>query len=109
MYNMLYLIGRLIEDPKFNETNDKQEVLITLAVQRDYKTVDGIYETDFVPCILWNNIANRTNEYCRKGDLVAIRGKIRTNKEKSIEIIVDKISFLATKNLSDGDSNERVS
>ena len=97
---MLYLIGRLTDDPKINKKDDKQEVSITLAVQRDYKNVEGIYETDYVPCILWNNIANQTNEYCRKGDLVAIRGKVRTAENKTIEIIVEKISFLATNKTS---------
>ena len=102
MYNQVYLIGRLTANPKV-ETNesDKKVLSITLAVQRGYKNSDGIYETDFVPCILWDGIASNTSEYCKKGDLVAIRGQIKTNKNKIIEIIVDKISFLAQKNIKE--------
>ena len=106
MYNLVYLIGRLTADPELNKLeNDKQVLTVNIAVQRSYKNQDGIYEADFIKCVLWDGIASRTSEYCRKGDLVALRGQIRTSsylkddKEKRYvtEIVVEKISFLATK------------
>ena len=107
MYNLVYLIGRLTTEPEINNLdNGKQVLSINLAVQRSYKNSEGIYETDFIKCVLWDGIANRTAEYCHKGDLIAVRGQIRTsnymgaNEEKKYvtEILVEKISFLATKN-----------
>jgi len=107
MYNLVYLIGRLTADPELNKLeNDKQVLTINIAVQRSYKNQDGIYEADFIKCVLWDGIATRTSEYCRKGDLVALRGQIRTSsylddkeeKRYVTEIVVEKISFLATKN-----------
>ena len=106
MYNSVYLIGRLTADPDLSVTSAGKEFLsITIAVQRGYKNSDGIYEADFVRCKLWDAIATRTSEYCKKGDLVALRGQIRNssylseNEEKKYktEIIVEKISFLTAK------------
>ncbi|MCH5167773.1 MAG: single-stranded DNA-binding protein [Erysipelotrichales bacterium] len=105
MHNLVYLIGRLSEDPVVKEYDDGKSMLtINLAVQRSFKNEDGIYEVDFIRCILWNGIASHTSEYCKKGDLVGVKGRIQTrsyedNDEKKYitEVIVDKVSFLASK------------
>ena len=105
MHNMVYLIGRLTEDPCIKKLEDDRDLLtINLAVQRSFKNEDNIYETDYLRCILWNALAEHTCEYCRKGDLVGIKGRIQTrsyeDEDKNIkyitEIIVDRISFLAS-------------
>ena len=58
MHNLVYLIGRLVSDPELKTTeNNKEYTTITLAVQRNFKNQDGIYETDFIKCSLWNGIA----------------------------------------------------
>ena len=105
MHNLVYLIGRLTEDPVVTKLEDGQETLpFVLAVQRSYKNADGIYEADFIRCVLWNGIASHTAEYCKKGDLVGIKGRLQNrsyevdNEKKYIsEVIVDKVSFLASK------------
>ena len=105
MHNLVYLIGRLTEDPVVTKLEDGQETLpFILAVQRSYKNADGIYEADFIRCVLWNGIAAHTAEYCKKGDLVGIKGRLQNrsyevdNEKKYIsEVIVDKVSFLASK------------
>lgn len=95
MLNQVVLVGRLTENPTFKEEGEKKRTTITLAVQRSYKNTDGIYETDFVPCILWNGIAERTTEYCKKGDVVGVKGRIQTIEGK-IEIIAEKVTFLSS-------------
>ncbi len=105
MHNLVYLIGRLTEDPVVKKLEDGTETLpFNLAVQRSYKNEDGVYETDFIRCVLWNAIAAHTAEYCKKGDLVGIKGRLQNrsyevdNEKKYIsEVIVDKVSFLASK------------
>ncbi len=106
MHNVVYLIGRLTEDPALKSIGEEKDMLtINLAVQRSYKNENGIYETDFIRCILWNGIAKNTSEYCHKGDLVGVKGRLQTRKyedenkeDKYItEVIVDKVSFLASK------------
>ncbi len=105
MLNQVILVGRLTEDPVVNEINDGKKVTsVNLAVQRSYKNSEGIYETDFIRCVLWNGIASNTSEYCHKGDIVGIRGRIETSKyekdgEKkySVEVVAEKVTFLSSK------------
>ncbi len=69
MLNQTVLVGRIVSDPQINETeNERKFTLIKLAVPRSYKNENGEYETDFIPCVLWNTIAVSTCEYCKKGD-----------------------------------------
>ena len=105
MKNVVFLIGRLTSDLEIKKSeNNKKYGTITLAVQRDYKNSDSIYETDFIRCVLWDVIAKQVKEYCHKGDLVGIKGRIQNrsyeenNETKYItEVIADKISFLTSK------------
>ena len=105
MQNLVYLIGRLVSDPEIKKTeNSKNHSTITVAVQRAFKNSAGIYETDFIRCNLWNGIANNVSEYCKKGDLVGLKGRIQIRSYKDneetkyiTEIIVDKVSFLSSK------------
>lgn len=105
MLNQLIIAGRLVSDPQITTTdNNKKRTYITVAVPRSYKNVDGTYDTDFIQCTLWNGIAESTCEYCKKGDIVGVRGRIQTsNYEKdgekvySMDVIAEKVSFLSSK------------
>ena len=100
MFNQVILVGRIVEDINVKEIEDgKQVAYITVGVPRSYKNEDGVYETDFIDCVLWNAIATNTAEYCHKGDLVGIKGRVQTevNEDKKItRIIVEKITFLSS-------------
>lgn len=107
MINNVILLGRLTKDPELvtSEKGNKR-LVINLAVDRDYKNQDGIYETDFVRCVLWNAIAEHTCEYCSKGDTVGIKGRIQTSsyvkddtREYITEVIVEKLSFVLLKKI----------
>lgn len=106
MLNQLIIIGRLTSDPELRKTETGKNVSkITLAVPRNYKNSNGEYETDFVDCWLWSGVAESTSEYCKKGDLVGVKGrlqtrKVETNDEKVrqvMEVIGEKITFLSSK------------
>lgn len=95
MLNQTVLVGRIVSDPEINETeNDKKFTTLTLAVPRSYKNADGEYETDFIPCVLWNTIATNTCEYCKKGDLVGVKGRIQSIKDK-MEVVAERVTFLS--------------
>ena len=89
----------------FTETeNGKKVTTITLAVPRSYKNANGEYETDFIKCVLWAGVAQNTTEYCKKGDLLGVKGRVQTrNVEKDdkptsvIEMVAEKITFLSNK------------
>ncbi len=101
MLNQIFVVGRLVSDPQINETENGQKASnITLAVSRCYKNADGIYETDFIPCMVWNNIADNVKEYCKKGDIVGVKGRLQTRQEEdknTIEIVAEKVTFLSSR------------
>lgn len=101
MLNQIVMVGRLVQDLEIKELENGQRVsYITLAVPRSYKNADGIYETDFIPCMVWNNIADNAKEYCKKGDLLGIKGRIQTRQEEDkniIEIVAEKVIFLSSR------------
>ena len=106
MVNSVMLVGRLVQEPEiFESETGKQKSQITVAVPRPFKNADGVYETDFVDCILWDNIAINASEYCHKGDTVGIRGRLQTNvyetksgeKRNNIQIMTEKLTFLSSK------------
>ena len=104
--NAVVLVGRLVTNPEIIITeNDKKLTAVTLAVHRNYKNSDGLYETDYIRCILWNGVAATTCDYCHAGDVVGIKGRIETRsyedekKEKKYitEVIADRVTFLSSK------------
>lgn len=104
MLNQVVLVGRLTDDPQVITTeNGKKVSTIVLAVQRTFKNQDGLYETDFIRCILWNAIASSTCEYCHKGDIVGLKGRLQTSnyqtedgtKKYVTEVIAEKVTFLS--------------
>lgn len=103
--NMCTIVGRLCKNPEVRETETGKKVTnVTVAVSRSYKNADGEYDVDYIDCVLWNNIAENTAEFCKKGDIVGIKGRIETkffdkdeSKQKETIIVADKITFLSTK------------
>ena len=97
MLNQVIIVGRLVAKPIVEENeNEKKVCNITLAVPRSYKNAEGIYETDFIKCILWNGIAENTAEYCEKGDLVGVKGRLQCLSGNELQLIAEKVSFLSS-------------
>ena len=105
MLNQVVLVGRLTSEPDavVLEGGHKKSVF-NVAVPRSYKNANGEYETDFIRCVLWDAIATSTAEYCKKGDIVGIKGRIQVsafekgNKREYItEVIAEKVTFLSSK------------
>ena len=111
MLNHTVIVGRIVKDPELKETDSGKKVTnITLAVPRSFKNMNGEYETDYIPCVLWKGVAESTTQYCKKGDLVGIKGRIQsrsyeTEEEKRyvVELIAEKVTFLTSKNKEETD------
>ncbi len=107
MLNQIILVGRLTRDISVNKSENGIKVAtISIAVPRSFKNTEGLYDTDFIDCIAFDNIAENTSEYCGKGDVVGVKGRIQTRmvekeekgkEEKVIEIICEKITFLSSR------------
>lgn len=107
MLNQSILVGRVCADVKLEKDDDKTFINLTIAVPRSYKNEDGEYETDFIDCVLYGCLAENVAEYCKKGDLVGIKGRMQTEMfedgRKSTIIIADKVTFLSS---SKGDEKD---
>jgi len=106
MLNQSILVGRIVRDPEIRKTEEGTTVTnVTLAVQRPYKNKEGEYETDFITCVLWKGVAETTAEYCQKGDLIGVRGRIQTfknNEDKTeINVVAERVTFLSSKKMPD--------
>lgn len=103
--NRVCLNGRLTKDIDLRYTQNNVAIAIfTLAVQRKFKNQNGDYESDFINCVAYRQVAELLNKYTKKGDLIGVEGKIQTrnyeNKDgKKVyitEVIVENIDFLST-------------
>lgn len=106
MLNNVVLVGRLTADPELKEVGKEGKVVnFTLAVSRPYKNQEGEYETDFIQCNVWNQVAENMKEYTHKGDLVGVKGVLQSssyedkegNKRYKTDVRVDKLTFLSSK------------
>lgn len=97
----------MVKDPELIETETNKKVSnITLAVPRSFKNMNGEYETDFINCVLWDSVAKSTVEYCKKGSIVGVKGRIQsrtvekedTSKKYYVEVIAEKVTFLSQEN-----------
>lgn len=100
--NNLVLVGRLFNQPKLVEKNEHKCCYITLAINRDFKNKEGIYETDFIDVKVPYPMCDGVVDYCRKGDAISVKGRIiRLSKYGNMRIIAERINFI-----SGGNKNE---
>lgn len=107
MLNQIVLVGRLVKNPELQITETGKKITtITLAVPRNYKNMNGEYDTDFLECTLWTNVAENTTEYCKSGDMLGVKGRVQSRiiekedgtRKKKTEIIAEKVTFLSSSN-----------
>ena len=55
-------------------------------------------------CVLFDSIADNTSEYCGKGDIVGVKGRVQSRvvekdgkNDYIMEIIAEKVTFLSSK------------
>ena len=109
MLNKAILMGRLTRDPELRHTQTNIPVAsFTLAVDRGFKgsSTDGQQQTaDFINIVAWRNTAEFVSKWFRKGQLVAVSGRIQVrnwkdkddNNRTSFEIVADDCYFAESK------------
>lgn len=80
--NQLVLVGRLANDL----TLEDNKTTITMITK----------ENDTISCNVYNDLAKKLLEYCKKNDIVGIKGHL-ASKNGVLEIVVDSVSFLSSK------------
>ena len=106
MLNQVIMVGRLVSDPTIEKLENGKEISkIVLAIPRSYKNENGEYETDFINVNLFDGVATNTCEYCKKGDIIGVKGRLQcsneTNENGEIvyrqKVVAEKVTFLSSK------------
>ena len=97
--NHVTLIGRLTRDPELRYTPNGVAVCkFTLAVDRAFSKEK---ETDFIPIVVWQKLAEACGNNLGKGRLVAVEGRLQIrsyekdgNKHRIAEVVASEVKFL---------------
>ena len=107
--NKTILIGRLTRDVDLRYTQSGKAVgNFTLAVNRNFKNEQGEYDADFINCVAWGKTAENLANYMKKGNQIAVDGRIQTrtyenNEGKTVyvtEVVAENVQFLESRNTS---------
>jgi single-strand DNA-binding protein len=107
--NSVRLVGHLGMDPDVKSfDNNKKLARLSLAINESYKNDKGerVTETQWHNLTLWGNQAKLAEDYLRKGDEVAVEGKLANksyvdkdgNKRYFCEVVVNEFLKLGGKN-----------
>jgi single-strand DNA-binding protein len=111
--NSVTLLGRMVKDPDCKQTQSGISVCsFTVAVDRNYKSGEE-READFVNCVCWRGAADFVAKFWKKGDPIALTGRIQTRKWQTddgqnryaTEVVCDNVSFVPQKKQSDNAQN----
>ena len=105
MLNQIVLVGRLTKNINVNKSeNGVKLATISLAIPRSFKNMEGTYDTDFIDCVAFENVAENTATYCSKGDIVGIKGRVQSRvietdgkKEYLMDVVAEKVTFLSSR------------
>ena len=101
--NRVVLVGRLTKDPELRKTKDDISVVkFTMAIARK----GDKDKADYINCNAWRGLADTISKYVKKGQKLALEGRIETNsydaqdgtKRYTTEIQVDNITFVGSSN-----------
>ncbi len=110
--NHVILKGNLTRDPELKFTQNQKSVCkFGIANNRDYGENKKVY---FFNCVSWGKTAEAISKYCKKGNPIIVSGELQQRswdkdgvKHNTVEINVNEIEFLGTRNTSES-QNESV-
>lgn len=103
--NKAILIGNLSRDPELRKTQSGLSVCTFTVACNRRKNKDGTQQADFLPVVVWRDLADLCYQYLAKGRKVSVVGMIQTRsyednnggKRYVTEIIADEVEFLTPK------------
>ena len=111
MINRVVLVGRITRDPETQQTSAGiPYVRFTVAVNRPFKDQNGERPADFINCIAWRAQAEFLQKFVKKGNQLAVEGRIQTNSytdangnnHQAFDILVESVSNLEPASKNDG-------
>lgn len=104
--NKAILIGNVTKDLELKSTQSGvSTVSFTVAVQRRFANAQGVKESDFIPVVVWRQLAELCAKFLHKGSKVCVTGAIQTrsydaqdgSKRFVTEVVADEVEFLYSK------------
>lgn len=104
------MIGRLTKDPDMRYTSNGTAVAtFTLAVNRNFTNQNGSREADFINCVIWRKSAESLANYCRKGTLLGVTGRIQTRNYENqqgqriyvTEVVAERYQLLESRQVNE--------
>ena len=125
MTNIAILTGRIARDPDTRETKGGTSVTgITVVTDRPARDKDGktykdengytAKDSEFHRVTCFNGLAKTVGQYCSKGQLVSVQGRIHYTQWEDkdgvtrygTEILADKVDFLSR--AAGGDKHQKI-
>lgn len=103
------IVGRLVRNPELRYTSSNKAVTkITIACNNSKD------DTTFLDITIFGKMAETTNEYCQKGDILGIEYIVKNhnwedtkgNKHYDYTFMANRISFLQTKSNNQTESKQ---
>jgi len=101
MLNQIILVGRLVENP--------QNTTIKIAVPRSFKNSEGVYDTDFFDCEISKTMVDNVTNYCYKGDIIGVRGRLSRLSNEKLKIVAERVTFLSSRKSEQQDDTNNLS
>lgn len=105
--NKIVLMGRLTKDPevRYTQTSNAMVTSFTLAVNRRFVAQGQERQADFLPIVAWSKTAEFIAKYFKKGQQVAVIGRVETRNYKDdkgvmhyiTEVIAEEAYFADSK------------
>ena len=111
MLNRILIMGRITRDLEIKQTPSNVAVVsFGVAVDRDFARQGEQRETDFIDVVAWRQTAEFVVKYFKKGQMIAIDGRLQTRKWKdkfeqnrvSVEVVADNVYFADSKPSGEG-------
>ena len=76
--NSVQLIGNLGKDPEIKSFDQRKKASFSIATDETYKNQNGekVTETQWHNVVVWGKLAEIVEKYLKKGNEVAIEGKL---------------------------------
>ncbi len=103
MINEVILVGKLLKVPEVIETSSGAKVAnIILEIKKNFKNGYGVYESDYVSCVLWRGIAESLMDCCQQGSMLGIKGRLQSrtyetsDKQRisTMEVVAEKVIYM---------------
>lgn len=112
--NKVQLLGRLTKDPdlRYTPTNGTAVCSFTLAINRRMAK-EGQQQADFINCQSWAKGAEFVNKHLKKGQQVAVVGRLQTrtwddnngNRHYATVVVTEEVFFAGSRPNTDSKSD----